>query len=269
MSQPSNIMLPMQPNQQYMQQPNSMSTEMMQYYQNQFPPLPNMYNHPSNSQQLSLPQMNLNAIPPPLQYRPNQDHSNFTEEIEYNPPSSSSDDENMESDANENTNSYSWQQIRSKRKRENSDTNPIQNSNKNRDNPNTQTKDPKPPPIYVYGVTNYKDMTDSIGEVTPDETYFTSTLPENVVKINARTPEIFRKLINFMREKNIVHHSYQLKQERAYRIVLRGLHHSVPLEEIKAELLKKTTQEYFKHTAQSNKRTPTAIFYRLGTKKQQ
>ncbi|CAH1110567.1 unnamed protein product [Psylliodes chrysocephalus] len=115
----------------------------------------------------------------------------------------------MESDANENTNSCSWQQIRSKRKRtkitqtpdlctsvntsnrfqtfsgENADTNPIQN----RDDPNTQTEDPKPPPIYVYGVTNYKDMTDSI-EVTPDVTYFTSTLPENVVKINARTPEI-------------------------------------------------------------------------------
>ena len=32
-------------------------------------------------------------------------------------------------------------------------------------------------------------------------------------------------------------HTYQLKQERSYRVVIKGLHHSTPLENIKAELI--------------------------------
>jgi len=39
-----------------------------------------------------------------------------------------------------------------------------------------------------------------------------------------------------MKEENIVHHTYQIKAELAYRIVIRHLHHSVPLEDIKEEL---------------------------------
>jgi hypothetical protein len=34
----------------------------------------------------------------------------------------------------------------------------------------------------------------------------------------------------------IVHHTYQIREERAYRVVLRNLHHSIPLNEIQAEL---------------------------------
>jgi len=40
-----------------------------------------------------------------------------------------------------------------------------------------------------------------------------------------------------MKEENFVHHyTYQVKAERAYRIVIRHLHQSVPLEDIKEEL---------------------------------
>jgi len=41
-----------------------------------------------------------------------------------------------------------------------------------------------------------------------------------------------------MKEENIFHHTYQVKAERAYRIVIRHLHHSVPLNDIKEELQK-------------------------------
>lgn len=36
---------------------------------------------------------------------------------------------------------------------------------------------------------------------------------------------------------NVVHHTYQLKQEGAYCIVIRDLHHLVTLEEIKCDLV--------------------------------
>jgi len=41
-----------------------------------------------------------------------------------------------------------------------------------------------------------------------------------------------------MKEDNIVHHTCQVKAERAYRIVIKHLHHSVPLNNIKEELQK-------------------------------
>lgn len=44
------------------------------------------------------------------------------------------------------------------------------------------------------------------------------------------------KLIRHLCDENIVHHTYQLKQDRAYRVVIRNLHHSVPLDDIKQEL---------------------------------
>ena len=36
---------------------------------------------------------------------------------------------------------------------------------------------------------------------------------------------------------NISFHTYQLKQEKAYRIVVKGLHHTTSTEDIKAELI--------------------------------
>lgn len=256
--QPSPPMLttiqPIQPN----QQSNPMDTNMSQFYQNQFPPL----YHPINPQVPTMSNINTNQIHSNFQYNPNQ--INYQVPISEMLPSSSSDEEILENEDNEATSSHTWQEVRSRKRKRTTRHISIENvtqtkiSNKfqplneedtnenltNDKNPNnkterTQFKEPRPPPIYVYGVTNYNEMVDSIAQTTPDETYYTRTLPDKVVKINAITSETYRKLIRYFREEKVIHHSYQLKQERAYRIVLRGLHHSVPLEDIKAELAKK------------------------------
>ena len=68
------------------------------------------------------------------------------------------------------------------------------------------------------------------------ETYHTTALPNNTIKVTPHTPDTYRKLIHRVREACIVHHTYQIKQDRAYRIVIRGLHHSVPINDISEEL---------------------------------
>jgi len=50
------------------------------------------------------------------------------------------------------------------------------------------------------------------------------------------TPETYRKLVKYFRENNIFYHTYQLKEERAYRIVINYLHHSTDTEDIRQEL---------------------------------
>lgn len=99
-----------------------------------------------------------------------------------------------------------------------------------------QTNEIKPPPIFIHGVTNFKGMVDNLAKITDDETYHSKALADNTVKINALNIDTYRKLIKHLRDEKIVHHTYQLKQERSYRIVIRNLHHSIPTDDIQAEL---------------------------------
>jgi hypothetical protein len=56
------------------------------------------------------------------------------------------------------------------------------------------------------------------------------------VKINCETPETYKNMVREFNEQQIYHHTYQLKEERAFRIVKRYLHHSTNIEDIKQEL---------------------------------
>lgn len=95
---------------------------------------------------------------------------------------------------------------------------------------------PKPPPIFVHGVVNYEQMLNTLAAVAEEDKFFTKCLAENVVKINAKTPETYRSLVKYMKERNIVYHTYQMKEEKPYRVVLKHLHSATPINDIKEEL---------------------------------
>ena len=73
-------------------------------------------------------------------------------------------------------------------------------------------------------------------ETAEDEQYHTKSLATDVIKLNCTTPETYRKLIKHFKENNTYYHTYQLKRERAYRIVIRYLHHSTDITELRQEL---------------------------------
>ena len=80
-------------------------------------------------------------------------------------------------------------------------------------------------------------MINRIRNIDEDEKYTTKSLTNNVIKINSVTPETYRNLIKYFKETNTYYHTYQLKEERAYRIVIKHLHHSTDTEDIRQELL--------------------------------
>ena len=80
-------------------------------------------------------------------------------------------------------------------------------------------------------------MTNQIRNIAEDEQYTTKSLINNVIKINCATPETYRNLIKHFKESNTYYYTYQLKEERAYRIVIEHLHHSTDTEDIRQELL--------------------------------
>jgi hypothetical protein len=88
----------------------------------------------------------------------------------------------------------------------------------------------------MYGVTNYCDMVKYLAVTLEEEQYYCTTLPNETVKININSPHSYQELVKRLRADNIVHHTYQIRNERAYRVVLRNLHHSLPLYDIQAEI---------------------------------
>jgi hypothetical protein len=82
-------------------------------------------------------------------------------------------------------------------------------------------------------------MTDNSSNITEEETYQCKILRNDTVKIKAINPDKYRKVIRHINSEKLIHHTYQMKQERAYRVVIRNLHYSIPIDEIKEELQKK------------------------------
>jgi hypothetical protein len=73
--------------------------------------------------------------------------------------------------------------------------------------------------------------------VAEDEQYFTKSMPNNVIKLTPSTPDTYRNIIKHLKENGIFFHTYQLKEERAYRLVIKYLHHSTDVKDIRQALL--------------------------------
>jgi hypothetical protein len=220
-----------------------------QTYNTQYPPL--------NYQQAN-PQQMYNSHFPPLSLQQNATQAAVTSQIESN------DDFELEESSDKKTQepTHEWQSVNKtkKRKRElnlkNDDKTKqtyIKTSNRfealsqqNGNSSNEQTQSntqliPKPPPIFIYVVLNYKKMIDNLSNITDKETYQCKIRRNDTVKINTQNPDTYRKLIRHLNSEKIIHHTYQMKQDRGYRVVIRNLHYSMPTDEIKEELKRKNT----------------------------
>lgn len=73
--------------------------------------------------------------------------------------------------------------------------------------------------------------------------YFTlMQLKNNEVKMQANTTEIYSKLVLAHGEENTNIHTYQLKKNRSYKVVLRGMHPKTDINEI-IDTLKKSNHK--------------------------
>lgn len=59
-----------------------------------------------------------------------------------------------------------------------------------------------------------------------------------IAKINCNSAGTYYNLVRYFKEENIVHHIYHLKEEQAYRIVIKYMDHSVDTKHISEELKK-------------------------------
>lgn len=109
-------------------------------------------------------------------------------------------------------------------------------SSEEEEHQNIETAVPKPPPIYIPGVTNINRMMSDVTNVISASEFNYKCLKDGQIRLMVKTVDAYRNVVKHLEVKKINFHSYQLKQERAYRIVLKGLHFTTDVDDIKKEL---------------------------------
>ena len=95
----------------------------------------------------------------------------------------------------------------------------------------------KPPPIYIDAQI-IDPLIELLNNTAGKENYSIKQLKVVQVKVRTNILEIFRKVTKALKEKNAEYHTYQLKADRSYKAVIRGLHPKTNANNICEELAK-------------------------------
>jgi PAX-interacting protein 1 len=93
----------------------------------------------------------------------------------------------------------------------------------------------KPPPIFVSGVDDIQPFIKQL-EIVSTNGFVINVLYGDHVKIQTTTSEHYSAIVKLLTSKNFQFHTYQLKQDRSYRVVLKNMHHSTDTKEISEAL---------------------------------
>jgi len=95
---------------------------------------------------------------------------------------------------------------------------------------------PKPPPIFIQAQLNFNNFCIKTKELT-DSTGFDCKSSTNKLRLQTYSADSYRTVINYLKENNVSFLSYQSKELKAFRAVIRNLHPTTDLSFIKKELL--------------------------------
>lgn len=98
--------------------------------------------------------------------------------------------------------------------------------------PPKEKRDPAPPPIIVEKVNSYEKMYSVITKEINASKFQVKLISENSAKINAVDPESFRAVITVLEKENYTFHTYENKQSRPIRVMIKELHHTCNPESI-------------------------------------
>lgn len=82
-------------------------------------------------------------------------------------------------------------------------------------------------------------MLERITQTIPKSHFLTKAIANEAVKINVKDVDSYRKLIKEFRVKDIKFFTYQIKTERAFKVVIRNPQHTANTENIKEALQRK------------------------------
>lgn len=103
----------------------------------------------------------------------------------------------------------------------------------------TSVKRPiSPPPIILYGIENVQKLSETIQSVVDQSKFRYKIMNRNNLRISCEDSDTYKKVIDLIRSKGIIGHTFTKKDERCARFVIKNLHHTTPVEIIKEEIEK-------------------------------
>lgn len=99
-----------------------------------------------------------------------------------------------------------------------------------------ENKKPRPPPIFIHNVALISGLLKTVETIIGKNDFRTTVLPNNTVRVNVPAEDDYRLLVRELRKVKIEFYTFQLKTERALKVVIRQIHSSVKPDEIKSAL---------------------------------
>ncbi|KAL4097978.1 hypothetical protein QTP88_022656 [Uroleucon formosanum] len=92
-----------------------------------------------------------------------------------------------------------------------------------------------PPPIFIKNVIDFPALCTALTEEIGVDNFFCKSTNDSL-KIQISSPAAYRALVHYPKAEEAEFHTYQLKEDKPLRVVIRNLHPSTPLDLIKDEL---------------------------------
>ena len=102
----------------------------------------------------------------------------------------------------------------------------------------TNTAIPKPPPIFVRNLANFNLLCNALSAVIGGNNFTCQSQVRQTI-IRTADSDSYRGAINYLKSQGASYHTYQVPEERGFRVVIRGLHHTTPTDVIHKELEEK------------------------------
>jgi hypothetical protein len=102
----------------------------------------------------------------------------------------------------------------------------------------SSNNEPKSPHIFVSGVKNIKPLVELLNAIAQHK-YILKTLYNSQVKVQPLESSTYTTIIKAPTEKQTEFHTYKPRTERGFRVVLKNIHPTTELNEIKSSLQEK------------------------------
>ena len=101
---------------------------------------------------------------------------------------------------------------------------------------NSRNDTQKPPlPICVRGVIEFTEVCTELIDLIGVDNFFCKSSADRL-KIQTANPDSYRTLVQYLKKEKTEYHTYQLKEDKPIRVVIRNLHPTTRTELIKDEL---------------------------------
>lgn len=121
---------------------------------------------------------------------------------------------------------------------------------------------PKPPPIYVR-VQNNAELIQGIKSLIKKDLFYVVDIKRGQLKetkIQVQREVDYCQIANWLSKKGMQYYTYQLKSEKGLRVVIKGIDHNVPTEEIKQDLEELGFKVKYVHNILNRYKQPQPMF---------